>query len=256
MLTKASVSRIKTFSPSKFGPATGVQISNSMENHSEIIGHPGWQRSLSSNNRGNQKILFLVKNLGRTSKWLGWAGFRATRSKFNWDSNSPRTGTLRSRHIFACACTCTQLFDCFQKVGSLPSTCDYILQWLSDCNTLHHPATHCIPRVQQQPLQHSRIHGITLQYTATHCNTLHTFLELNGTHTAIVAHCNTLQQHTATRCNILQHTAIHYTNTPQHTASTATHYSTQQHTATHRNTPRQLQRRVFATRERLDFFSI
>ena len=39
---------------------------------------------------------------------------------------------------------------------------------------------------------------VTLQHTATHCNTLR--------HTA--THCNTLQ-HTATHCNSLQHTATH-----------------------------------------------
>ena len=48
---------------------------------------------------------------------------------------------------------------------------------------------------------------MTLQPTATHCNTLQ--------HTA--THCNTLQ-HTATHCNTLQHTATHC-NTLQHTAT-------------------------------------
>ena len=50
---------------------------------------------------------------------------------------------------------------------------------------------------------------LSLQHTATHCNTL---------------------QHTVTHRNILQHSATHY-NTFQHTA---THCNTLQHTATHR----------------------
>ena len=48
---------------------------------------------------------------------------------------------------------------------------------------------------------------ISLQHTATHCNT--------PQHTA--THCNT-PQHTATHCNTLQHTASHC-NTLQHTAA-------------------------------------
>ena len=70
-----------------------------------------------------------------------------------------------------------------------------------------------------------------LQHTATYCNILqHTVsrgVEKAQQHTA--TYCNTLQ-HTATHCNTRQHTAIHC-NTRQHTA---THGNTRQHTATHR----------------------
>ena len=59
------------------------------------------------------------------------------------------------------------------------------------CNTLQHTATHC------SILQHTATHCSTLQHTAAHCNTLQ--------HTA--AHCNTLQ-HTAAHCNTLQHTLL------------------------------------------------
>jgi len=55
------------------------------------------------------------------------------------------------------------------------------------CGSLQYTATHYNLILRLSP---------TLQYTATHCNTLQ--------HTA--AHCNTLQ-HTATHCNTLQHTA-------------------------------------------------
>jgi len=49
--------------------------------------------------------------------------------------------------------------------------------------------------------------SVTMQHTATHCNTLQ--------HTA--THCNALQ-HTATHCNALQRTATHC-NTLQHSAT-------------------------------------
>jgi len=85
---------------------------------------------------------------------------------------------------------------------------------------------------------------VTLQHTATHCNTLQ----------HIATHCNTLQ-HIATHCNTLQHTATHC-NTLQHTARKRNalgwnkdrpqiwgahahwlwHRNTLQHTATHCNT--------------------
>jgi len=72
-----------------------------------------------------------------------------------------------------------------------------------------------------------------LQHTATYCNILqHTVsrgVEKAQQHTA--TYCNILQ-HTATYCNTLQHTATHC-NTLQHTA---THGNTRQHTATHGNT--------------------
>ena len=92
----------------------------------------------------------------------------------------------------------------------------------------HHPATHYIPRAQQQPLQHSRTHGNTLQYTATDYNTLHTFLELNG---------STLQRTATTHCNTLQHTTTHRNTLQQHTATHCKHCNTLQYTATHRNKP-------------------
>ena len=103
----------------------------------------------------------------------------------------------------------------------------------------------------------------TLQYTATHCNTLqHTardyanyndewyYADNTATHCKRLrqlqwrmvlcrVHCNALQ-HTVTHCNTLQHTATYckrlcrqHSNTRQHTA---THGNTLQHTATHCNT--------------------
>ena len=73
--------------------------------------------------------------------------------------------------------------------------------------------------------------GMTLQHTATHCNTL----QLTATH------CNSLQ-HTATHCNTLQHIATHC-NTLQPTAIrcnscqvAAAYCNTLRLTATHCNT--------------------
>ena len=111
--------------------------------------------------------------------------------------------------------------------------------WHLSCNTLQHTATHCN----------------TLQHTATHCNTLqHTALTSWGSCGIQYLPCNTMQ-HTATqfntlhllcaaaveaniylasRCNTLQHIAMHC-NTLHHTAThcnkhTATHCNTLQHT--------------------------
>jgi len=64
-------------------------------------------------------------------------------------------------------------------------------------------------------LQHTATHCNTLQHTATHCNTL----QRNATHCAspmmyvtlqYVTHCNTLQ-HTATNCNTLSYDVCHTT---------------------------------------------
>jgi len=103
------------------------------------------------------------------------------------------------------------------------------------CNTLQHTAT----RTSGQVLT-----DLYASFTATHCNT-------NASFTA--THCNALQ-HTATHCNILQHTATHTSGhvlTRLYTSFTATHGSThasfpethlmiycntQQRTATHCNT--------------------
>ena len=68
--------------------------------------------------------------------------------------------------------------------------------------------------------------SMTLQHTATYCST---------------HECCNARQHTTTRYNILQHTAVllsdlpsRATNSPQHTAhDTATHCNTMQHTVRH-----------------------
>jgi len=90
--------------------------------------------------------------------------------------------------------------------------------------TLQHTATHC------NTLQHTAPNCNALQYTTTYCNT---YLRVTGLwiRAASATHCFTLL-HTATCCNLLQHTATHC-NTLQHTA---THCNTLQHTATHCNT--------------------
>jgi len=103
------------------------------------------------------------------------------------------------------------------------------------CNTLQHAATRC------STLQTTAIHCNTLHHTATHCIALqHTRLihiaQLNAAKIAQLYYsallCWITLQHTATNCNTLQHTATHC-NTLQHTAA---HCSTLQHTAAHCNT--------------------
>ena len=60
----------------------------------------------------------------------------------------------------------------------------------------------CIHESWHITLQHTATHCNTLQHTATHCSALqHTASMSHST-----SHCNTLQ-HTATHCNALQHTA-------------------------------------------------
>jgi len=92
---------------------------------------------------------------------------------------------------------------------------------------------------------------IRLSFARTCANSLRTRANKNGTIFSPAPplplclrtqYCNTVQQHTATYCNILQHTATHC-NTLQHTAThcntlqhTATPYNTLQHTATLCNT--------------------
>ena len=96
-------------------------------------------------------------------------------------------------------------------------------------------------------LQRTATHCNTLQHTATHCNALqHTTIALpytcnnasrkphTATHCSTMQHCNTLQ-HTATRCNTLQHSATHYNCSILHLQqrkSQNSHCNTLQHTAT------------------------
>jgi len=144
-----------------------------------------------------------------------------------------------------------------------------------------HTAAHC------NTLQHTTTQYNTLQHTAIHCNTLPNntipFLNVVGdcmcvcereigwvgewvcarkreqhtlgalswrTLSVSTAHCNAMQQYTATHRNTLQHTAAcwlrvlsieerdqfvqHCQTLHQHAATT--HYDTLQHTATHCNT--------------------
>jgi len=59
-------------------------------------------------------------------------------------------------------------------------------------------------------LQHTATHCNTLQHTATHCITPCMAWQANARRNlATVFHCDTLQ-HTATHCNTLQHTASHH----------------------------------------------
>jgi len=79
----------------------------------------------------------------------------------------------------------------------------------------------------------------TPKHTATLCNILQHTTRASGDDAA--THCNTLQ-HSATLCNILQHTAHHTTRASADDAATrcntlqqsATLYNILQHTATHR----------------------
>jgi len=78
-------------------------------------------------------------------------------------------------------------------------------------------------------LQHTATHCNTLQHTATHCNTLqHTAIKVDNTQITLdrrrvlCSHCNILQldrrRVLCSHCNTLQHTATHC-NTLQHTAT-------------------------------------
>ena len=67
-------------------------------------------------------------------------------------------------------------------------------------------------------LQHTATHCNTLQHTATHCNTLqhtaiHIFKSIDyPTSLPLQIHCNTLLQRTATHYNTMQHTAWSHVN--------------------------------------------
>jgi len=65
-------------------------------------------------------------------------------------------------------------------------------------------------------------HCITLQHTASHCNTLQTFEIRN---TAAASHCITLR-HTASHCITLHHTATHCNTPYSHTyPQTVSHFT-------------------------------
>ena len=100
-----------------------------------------------------------------------------------------------------------------------------------DSITLQHTATHC------NTLQHAATHCDTLRHTATHCNTLqHTATpQARGQFDSSGVRQRNTPQHAATRCNTLQHAATRC-NTLQHVA---THCNTLQHAATHCNTANQ-----------------
>ena len=69
--------------------------------------------------------------------------------------------------------------------------------------TLQHTATHC------NTLQHTATHSNTLQHTATHCNTLQRavrYFEYYRSH-SIRLQCNSALQRVATCCSVLQRVA-------------------------------------------------
>ena len=80
---------------------------------------------------------------------------------------------------------------------------------------------------------------ITLQHTATHCNTFTRVppaaSESYDTVLQHTTHCNTLH-HTASHCNTLQHTATHLPECRLQRLSHAIRYYNTQHTETHCNT--------------------
>ena len=117
-------------------------------------------------------------------------------------------------------------FGGFLHTGSIPS-----VSQMQKFITLQHTATHCntLQRTATSPRAYRLCEFVTLFYTALHCNTLQ--------HTA--THCSTLQ-HTAAHCRTLQNTAAHC-RTLQHTAA---HCNTMQRTTT---LPRACRLRAFVT---------
>jgi len=101
--------------------------------------------------------------------------------------------------------TCTSM----SHVTSMKQPCHISLQHTAThCNTLQHTATHC----------NAQSYHISLQHTATHC----TALQHTATHSLNTYHCNTLQ-HTATHCNILQRTVISHITESCHESIPAIH---------------------------------
>jgi len=106
-------------------------------------------------------------------------------------------------------------------------------------HTLQYTATHC------NTLQHTAIHCHTLQYTTTYCSTIprtaihchtlqYTAAQEYGSNQEVYAfiHARNTLQHAATHCHTLHYTTTHC-NTPPHTA---THCHALQYTTTHYNT--------------------
>ena len=140
--------------------------------------------------------------------------------------------------VLQCVAVCCSVLQCVAVCRNLrkrPSkrsvaVCCYVTlqRTATQCNTLQHNAPH------RTTLQHTTTHCTTPHYTATHHNTLLHAAPHHNTPQYTVPHCNTLQ-HTGTHC--LPHTATHclpHTATDCHTLlHTVTKYKILQHFATH-----------------------
>ena len=118
------------------------------------------------------------------------------------------------------------------------SHCNALQRTATQCNALQRTATHC------NALQRTATHCDALQRVVEHCNT-HTranYGECRADWCDRLAVCDehVSLQHTATHCNTLQHTATHC-NTLQRTARKRT-LPNVLHSATHCNTCNALQR--------------
>jgi len=152
---------------------------------------------------------------------------------------SPFSTKLSTTGSKARSCSCTTRCITLQHVAT---RCNTLQHAATRCNTLQHAATRC------NTLQRTATYCNTLQHTATYCNTLqHTATHCNTLRRNAATHCDSMQQsdvvihshsgiqerhhgredaggaqgsqvNNATRCTILQHTAIHC-NTLQHTAT-------------------------------------
>ena len=107
------------------------------------------------------------------------------KDKASYDATPPCTAHLYVCVLVGCVCVCV-LIECAYVYVCVCAMS--LLYWKRD------------PRVISEQMYHEL--SLSLQHTATHCNTLQ--------HQCIMdcrSHCNTLQ-HTATHCNTLQHTAV------------------------------------------------
>ena len=118
--------------------------------------------------------------------------------------------TYTNIYTFVHTCIHTNIYICISSSHlSIPSGEGHVMLLCAHGNTLQYTATHC------NTLQHNRMRiGYCFVHTATHCNTLNTVQHVPIGRCFIhpVSHLPaylSARSDTESRCNTLQHTAAH-----------------------------------------------
>ena len=105
--------------------------------------------------------------------------------------------------MLQCAAECCSVLSCDTKESIANA-----MNFPNDKITLQHTATHC--NTLQRTTKHTATHWNTLPHTGTHTYMNGSYGKKESTTNAVhVSHDNTTLQHTATHSNTLHHTAKH-----------------------------------------------